>query len=236
MIDFVPTAATRPDLVSALVHATFAFTFKRSTSPTFASAAVTAYAGRNGTVRDSAVREANQSRATLTSGVSARCSRARRASSAACTGDSAVDAASNASMDVDTDANSAPRGAKGLALPVRAAMVGPVLPSASTSTGDDVPNEVAVETRVRAYSPLMADGEVIQVVMLALPAGGINTSPSASTRAAIGPHTLAPVAEMVTGTVSARLEASATTRAVPTATAVTSPVEFTEASVGSSVL
>ena len=139
-------------------------------------------------------------------------------------------------MDVDTDANSAPIGAKGLALPVRAAMVGPVLPSASTSTGDDVPNEVAVETRVRAYSPLMADGEVIQVVMLALPAGGINTSPSASTRAAIGPHTLAPVAEMVTGTVSARLEASATTRAVPTATAVTSPVEFTEASVGSSVL
>ena len=139
-------------------------------------------------------------------------------------------------MDVDTDANSDAAGAKGLALAVRAAMVGPVLPIATRSTGDDVPNVVAVETSVSAYSPLMADGDVRQVVMLELPAGGMNTSPRASTRAVIGPHTLDPVGEMVTGTVSARPEASATTRAVPTATAVTSPVEFTEASAGSSVL
>ena len=182
------------------------------------------------------MREAIQSRASLTSGVSSRCSRVRRASSAARTGDNAVVVASNTSINADADEEPDVTGAKGLASPVRAAMVGPVLPSASTSTGDDVPNEVAVETSVRAYSPLMAEGDVRQVVMLALPAGGINTSPTVSTRAAIGPHTLAPMAEMVTGTVSARPEASATTRAVPTVTAVTSPVAFTEASVGSSVL
>jgi hypothetical protein len=55
------------------------------------------------------------------------------------------------------------------------------------------------------------------------------TSPSAISRAGIGPQTLDPAGEIVTGTVSARLAAAATTRATPTATAVTSPELFTEA-------
>ena len=115
---------------------------------------MTAYA-----VRDGAVRDAIQSRASLTSGVSSRCSTARRASSAARTGDNAEGAASNASMDVDTDTSSDTAGAKGLALAVTAAMVGPVLPMAIRSTGDDVPNEVAVDGQVlRARHILVATG------------------------------------------------------------------------------
>ena len=115
-------------------------------------------------------------------------------------------------------------------------MVGPVLPIALRSTGDDVPKDVEVDTSVRAYSPLITAGDTRQAVMLALPAGGMYTSPSAISRAGIGPQTLDPAGEMVTGTVSARLAAAATTRATPTATAVTSPELFTEANVGLSVL
>ena len=115
-------------------------------------------------------------------------------------------------------------------------MVGPVLPIALRSTGDDVPKDVDVDTSVRAYSPLITAGDTRQAVMLALPAGGMYTSPSAISRAGIGPQTLDPAGEIVTGTVSARLAAAATTRATPTATAVTSPELFTEANVGSSVL
>ena len=204
----VPTAATRPVRESALLHAWLALAFSLISSPTLTVVAVAC-------VRGTGI----QSCAMSTSGGNVFCSSRRSDCSNLSAGDITLPCIVPAGM--------------AMVLPVgmgamSAAVTGVRVPTPSTSATLVIPNDVAVEMSVSAYSALnAAAGASRHAVSVLKFEVGLVTSPTASRRGPVSPQGAEPVAPTVNVTVSERPDALAITRVVPSAIAVTSPVLFT---------